>query len=396
MKRKFVSVAVWSAVFLLFVTACSSSASQTTTAGTAYGKAVFEIKSLDIVPSEVVTGQNATATVVVMNSGTIEGTYAVALRVNGIVLDTKDVTVSPGSTKLATFTISRDTAGTYEIKVEDALASLIVKQGTTTTTTTMTTPTQTTQATGMANITISFDPNPASSISGQIHYKVILTETKGIGVTLKKTVCQFYANAASGEPYIYDTKDWFQGWLPNAYLAPNGMGSFNAGTTSGWTAVTYEFTGTDDNGHDITVTGRLDFSTTTQTTTTTPATPKTPSGAEAVVVVSFDPNPLTIYVGHIYWQTILTETKGVGVTMKSMVTQYYSSIGSLGTSPVFSGPNWGQGFSGAYLPPNAKGSIGSGLSFTNSFMPTYAIFTVTGTDDNGHEITVTGRLDFKQ
>ena len=148
-KTRFISIAgTFTVIVTLILTACSPTATQTMTSNSTYGKADFEIKSLDVVPSEVVIGESATATVVVANNGTIEGTYAVALRINGIILDTKDVTVAPGSTKLATFTINRDTAGTYEIKVEDTLTSLVVKQGTTTTTTTMTTPTQTTQAKG--------------------------------------------------------------------------------------------------------------------------------------------------------------------------------------------------------------------------------------------------------
>jgi hypothetical protein len=260
-------------------------AKQTNITDSSYGKADFKIKSLDVVPSEVVTGESATATVIVMNSGNIEGTYAVELRINGIVLDTKDVTVAPGSTKLATFTINRDTAGTYEISIEDTLATLVVKQGTTIMQTTTT-----------ANLT--------TTITSQVP--------------------------------------------------------------------------------------------TTQNITTTPTTPRAPNGAEAVVVVSFDPNPVTIILGQVYWKIILTETKGVGVTMKSMVAQYYSNSGSLGSSPVFSGPNWGQGFSGAYLPPNKQGTIGAGHGFIDSFMPTYVIYTIIGTDDNGHELIITARVDFKQ
>jgi hypothetical protein len=112
------------------IPAASTPPAQTTSAvaSSQSGKATFKIKSLDVAPSEVTAGQSSTATVVVENIGAIDGTFAIALRVNGTVLDTKEVTLTPGSTKSATFAINRDSAGTYEVKVEDVVATLVVKQ----------------------------------------------------------------------------------------------------------------------------------------------------------------------------------------------------------------------------------------------------------------------------
>ena len=147
MKTKFVSIATTLIMAItLIMTACSPTATQTSVASPAYGKADFTIKSLDILPSEVVTGQSATAIVLVANNGTIDGTYVITLRINGIALDTQEVTIGPGSSTSATFPIKLDTAGTYEIKVEDTLASLVVKKGTTTTIAAITPTTPTTRA----------------------------------------------------------------------------------------------------------------------------------------------------------------------------------------------------------------------------------------------------------
>ncbi len=221
-----------------------------TTSAFQSGKSDFKITSLDVVPVEVTMGQESTVTLVVTNVGTIEGSHAVVLRINGALYETKEVTITPGSSKPVTFIVKRDTPGNYEIKVEDMVASLVVKGGT---------PVTQTPTVTKAVVAVSFDPNPVPYVSGRVSYKVILRETNGVGITLKRVVDQGYSSQGPGQPHVYETLDWFQQWLPNAYLSPNGEASMNAGTGSGWTYYTYEFTGIDDNGHQIVATARVDF-----------------------------------------------------------------------------------------------------------------------------------------
>jgi hypothetical protein len=347
------------------------------------------------VPLEVVIGQNATAAVVVENTGTIEGTYSVALRINGTVLETKDVIVLPGSTKFAIFTISRDKPGTYEIKVEDTMASLVVKQDTkTATTSAVMTPTKTT-----AIINVNIDPNPVTLTAGEIHWKLILTETKGVGVTINSLTRQYYSGSGPlGKPAVFNSAtSWFQN-LSGSYLPPNKQGIIGAGdifNSSNFPSYAIDIiTGTDDNGHEITATGRVDFNqaTTSPTTTTTPTVPKTATGVQSIVVVSFDPNPASYVAGHVYYKVILTEMKGVGVTFKKMVYQGYSNSGP-GQPIVYDSVDSFQSWlHNAYLPPNGKASFNAGTASGW----TYATYELTGTDDNGNDITVTGRVDFKQ
>jgi len=115
---------------------------------------------------------------------------------------------------------------------------------------------------------VSFDPNPVNFNVAHVYWKVILTETKGAGVTLRSLSIQFYsANGPAGSPKVYDTKEWFHGWLPNAYLKANGKASFTAGTDSQpITYCIYTFTGVDDNGQEIVAEGRVDFTQAVQAT----------------------------------------------------------------------------------------------------------------------------------
>ena len=115
-------------------------------------------------------------------------------------------------------------------------------------------------------ITVSFDPNPVpvgiSSGKEYWTYKITLTETKGVGVTLKTSVLQYYSSdGPSGSPSVNDTKEWFESWLPGAYLPANGKVTVNGRLSV--QAITYgeiTFTGIDDNDQKIVAIGRVDFS----------------------------------------------------------------------------------------------------------------------------------------
>jgi hypothetical protein len=108
-------------------------------------------------------------------------------------------------------------------------------------------------------LTVTFDPNPTKYDASGVHYKIILTNTSGVGITLKKATTQSFSSTGPGQLHVYETLDWFSQWLPNAYLPPNGKASLNAGTGFGWLYCIHEFFGIDDNGNQIFVTARVDF-----------------------------------------------------------------------------------------------------------------------------------------
>lgn len=100
--------------------ACTSSASSPSSAK-------FEITSLDIKPTEVTVGETAKISARVTNTGGAGGFYSATLSVDGKKIDTKTINLDPGSTQAVTFSLLKDTAGTYEIGIGESSATLTVK-----------------------------------------------------------------------------------------------------------------------------------------------------------------------------------------------------------------------------------------------------------------------------
>ena len=90
--------------------------------------AEFEVISLDVEPMEVTAGETVTITAMVENTGGSEGTYTAVLTVDGVTVETKEVAITPSSSRVVTFSLVKDTAGTYEICVGGLSSSLVVKE----------------------------------------------------------------------------------------------------------------------------------------------------------------------------------------------------------------------------------------------------------------------------
>jgi len=91
--------------------------------------AEFEVISLVIKPTEAVAGETVTITAVVKNIGGSEGTYAVMLSVDGVTAEAKETTlVTPGSSAVVTFSLTKNTPGTYEISIGELSSTLVVKE----------------------------------------------------------------------------------------------------------------------------------------------------------------------------------------------------------------------------------------------------------------------------
>ena len=86
----------------------------------------FELSSLNITPEKVATGNTATVSVELANTGTAEGTYSITLSVDGVVMETKDVTMPAGVTRKAMFAVVKDTVGAYTIEAGNLSAILHV------------------------------------------------------------------------------------------------------------------------------------------------------------------------------------------------------------------------------------------------------------------------------
>jgi hypothetical protein len=90
--------------------------------------AEFEVVSLDIVPAEVTAGETVSVTAEVRNTGGSEGVYTAILTVDGVEMETKEVTITPDASKTVTFSLVKDTPGTYQVGIGGLTSSLTVKQ----------------------------------------------------------------------------------------------------------------------------------------------------------------------------------------------------------------------------------------------------------------------------
>lgn len=88
--------------------------------------AEFRIGSLDITPNPVKVGQETIVGTSIENMGEAEGTYTASLVVDGLVEETKDIRLTGGTTESVSFTISKDSPGSYSVQIADQEAILKV------------------------------------------------------------------------------------------------------------------------------------------------------------------------------------------------------------------------------------------------------------------------------
>jgi hypothetical protein len=89
--------------------------------------AKFEVSSLQIKPNQITTGGTSTVTAVVTNVGGTSGIYTVVLSVDTVRTDSKSVNLNPGASQTVNFSLSKATAGTFQVEVGDASGTLTVK-----------------------------------------------------------------------------------------------------------------------------------------------------------------------------------------------------------------------------------------------------------------------------
>lgn len=85
-----------------------------------------EVVAIDIAPSQVTAGQNVTVSAQVRNASNNKGTWSVSLSIDGDRVQTKEVTLSPMSSEIATFTLVIDSFGTHKVAVDGSTALVTV------------------------------------------------------------------------------------------------------------------------------------------------------------------------------------------------------------------------------------------------------------------------------
>ncbi len=88
--------------------------------------AAFTVSTLSINPLEVSVGEDVSISVMVKNTGDLEGTHTVALEINGAVEALENVAVAGRSDKPVTFVVTKDVEGTYDVEADGLTGTFTV------------------------------------------------------------------------------------------------------------------------------------------------------------------------------------------------------------------------------------------------------------------------------
>lgn len=90
--------------------------------------AAFTLSNLSIQPTEVYIMEDVTISVLVSNTGDLEGSHEVAVKVGKFFLPSQEVTLEGGAKQTVTFTTRRNTAGTFAVTAADMSGTFTVKE----------------------------------------------------------------------------------------------------------------------------------------------------------------------------------------------------------------------------------------------------------------------------
>ena len=90
--------------------------------------AAFHIAGLVISPAEVEPEDEVTISAEVTNTGDTEGSYTAELKINGIIEATQEITLDGGESQLLSFSVSRDTLGTYMVTWDEFVGEFVVAE----------------------------------------------------------------------------------------------------------------------------------------------------------------------------------------------------------------------------------------------------------------------------
>jgi len=89
--------------------------------------AAFTPSSLSISPPEADIGETVIISVLVTNTGELEGSYSLTLELNGMIAETREITLAGGS-QTVSFSTAGDEAGTYSVDVNGLEGSFSVRE----------------------------------------------------------------------------------------------------------------------------------------------------------------------------------------------------------------------------------------------------------------------------
>lgn len=90
--------------------------------------ASFSVVNVTIVPGSCKANEEVTISAVVRNTGGSSGKCDVVLKIGGVETDSKQVNLGPAASSTVTFTVSKDTAGTFQVDVNGMTGSFTVEK----------------------------------------------------------------------------------------------------------------------------------------------------------------------------------------------------------------------------------------------------------------------------
>jgi len=78
----------------------------------------FEVSNLAFEPSDAEVDEPVRILATIKNTGDLGGNFTVTLKINGVAEATEEVTLTGGSTKTVSFTVTKSTIGTYAVEVD--------------------------------------------------------------------------------------------------------------------------------------------------------------------------------------------------------------------------------------------------------------------------------------
>lgn len=88
----------------------------------------FEVISLNITPSDIIAGKEATVTAKVANISNSQGSYTATLAINEAEAEKKPLTIPPEGTEVVTFKVTKQDSGTYTVKLGELSQTFVVKK----------------------------------------------------------------------------------------------------------------------------------------------------------------------------------------------------------------------------------------------------------------------------
>jgi len=87
----------------------------------------FAVSNLSVAPVEAGIGESLSVSVMIANTGDLTGSHEVSFKINGVVLQTKEITLDGGDSKAINFSVTLDTAGEYTADINGLSGTFNVK-----------------------------------------------------------------------------------------------------------------------------------------------------------------------------------------------------------------------------------------------------------------------------